>query len=365
MSVKVRPRRKGGFEVHVRVKLVTGQPYEQKKVLRVSKSVAQRWGEERERYLLLHGAPTPKKEVPTLEEFAPRFLQEYAVANRQKPSVVAAKESILRIHLVPELGDKRLDEIRNDDIQRLKGYLQDRARKTVNNVLTVLSVLLKKAVEWEVIDRTPCTIKLLQVPKASVGCHDPEDYERLVRASQELGTCSELVVLLGGEAGLRLGEITALEWADVDFDTGKLCVQRADWNGHVTAPKGGRVRYVPMTNRLAEALRAQRRREGRVLSDVQGRGISRKMVSDNVRRSANQAGLQRKGVHVLRHTFCSRLAMKGAAARTIQELAGHQDLTTTQRYMHVNRGALDDAIRLLESPVRTTSRGDIVETAMM
>jgi site-specific recombinase XerD len=40
------------------------------------------------------------------------------------------------------------------------------------------------------------------------------------------------------------------------------------------------------------------------------------------------------GVHILRHTFCSHLAMRGAPARAIQELAGHQDLATTQRYMH-------------------------------
>jgi site-specific recombinase XerD len=54
------------------------------------------------------------------------------------------------------------------------------------------------------------------------------------------------------------------------------------------------------------------------------------------------------GVHVLRHTFCSHLAMKGAATRAIQELAGHQDLTTTQRYMHLSPSAIEGAIRLLD-----------------
>ena len=49
--------------------------------------------------------------------------------------------------------------------------------------------------------------------------------------------------------------------------------------------------------------------------------------------------------------FCSRLAMKGAPARAIQELAGHADLSMTQRYMHLSPAALDAAIRLLEEPV--------------
>lgn len=56
------------------------------------------------------------------------------------------------------------------------------------------------------------------------------------------------------------------------------------------------------------------------------------------------------GVHILRHSFCSHLAMRGAPARAIQELAGHKDLAMTQRYMHLSPAALDAAIRLLEEP---------------
>ena len=57
------------------------------------------------------------------------------------------------------------------------------------------------------------------------------------------------------------------------------------------------------------------------------------------------------GIHILRHTLCSHLAMRGAPARAVQELAGHQDLGTTQRYMHLSPAAIDAAIRLLESGV--------------
>ena len=49
----------------------------------------------------------------------------------------------------------------------------------------------------------------------------------------------------GGEAGLRCGEIMALDWGDVDLGKRQLCVQRSDWKGHVTATKGGRLRYGP------------------------------------------------------------------------------------------------------------------------
>ena len=127
-------------------------------------------------------------------------------------SGIASKDSILRIHLVPQFGAKKLDAITTEDVQALKHHLVDRSNKTTNNVLTVLNTLLKKAVEWDVIERMPCTIRL---------------------------SC---------------GEIIALEWTDVDLRKRQLCVQRADWHGHVSTPKSGRLRYVPMTARLTAAV---------------------------------------------------------------------------------------------------------------
>jgi hypothetical protein len=76
--------------------------------------------------LLQHGPAQPKKEVPTLEEFASRFLNGHARANRQKPSGIAAKKTILEVHLVPLLGSTRLDQITNEEVQRLKRRLGKR-----------------------------------------------------------------------------------------------------------------------------------------------------------------------------------------------------------------------------------------------
>jgi len=107
--------------------------------------------------------------VATLETFAPRFVDGHARANRHKPSGINSIESILKWHLIPTLGPKRLDAITNEQVQRLKLALVERAPKTVNNVLTVLSTLLKRAVEWGELQRLPCTIKLLPNPKKTMG----------------------------------------------------------------------------------------------------------------------------------------------------------------------------------------------------
>jgi len=106
--------------------------------------------------------------------------------------------------------------------------------------------------------------------------------------------------------------------------------------------------------------------------DKQGQPFTQKVVQVTMRRVARRANVK-PGVHILRHTLCSHLAMRGAPARAIQELAGHQDLQTTQQYMHLSPAALDAAIRLLDEPPArpaeaghydsTRGRGEMLEAA--
>ena len=365
MSVTVRPYRRGGWEVDIHVILSDGKRVRERKRKAIpSKSAARRWGQTRERDLLMSGLPKVRKEVPTLEAFVGRFLDGYARADRHKPSGVAAKETILRVHLVPLFGRRKLDAITNEDVQRLKRCLHQKSPKTVNNVLTTLNKLLKVAVEWKVIGALPCTIRLLSIPASEATFHDFDEYERLVTAAQAVDANAHLLVLLGGEAGMRCGEMMALEGRDVDLKRGQLTIRHSEWKGHVTTPKGGRHREVPLTRRLASALRQRRHLRGRrvLVEPRTGASLTQKMVQDRVRWAARRANLEHEGVHILRHTFCSHLAMRGAPARAIQKLAGHQDLSTTQRYMHLSPAAVRGAIELLNQPAPSYATGDIAET---
>lgn len=353
----------------VMILLPNGQRHRERRVLTHSKSAAQRWGQDRERHLLQHGPPREHKEALTLEQFAPGFLDGYARANRHKPSGIAQKDVVIRVHLLPQLGAKRLDAITNEDVQRLKQHLRSKAVKTVNNVLTVLSKMLKVAIEWGAIERMPCTVRLLKTGEGSIRFWDFEEFERLVEAAGRVDPRALVAVLLGGEAGLRAGEIRALERTDIDFVKRQLRVERSEWRGEVTTTKGNRVRYVPLTIRLARVLQEHRHLKGAgILCEPDGKPISANSLSYLVERAARAAGLAtgRKpkgaGPHVLRHTFCSHLAMRGAPAKAIQELAGHRDLMTTTRYMHLSPAAIENAIRLLDQPAIASARGNIVAT---
>ena len=105
-----------------------------------------------------------------------------------------------------------------------------------------------------------------------------------------------------------------------------------------------------MTTRLAAALQAIRHLRGpRMLYQRNGEPVSENTLRSGMRRAERAVGLPVTcHIHRLRHTFCSHLAMRGAPAKAIQELAGHADLSTTMRYMHPVAGVAHQAIRLLE-----------------
>jgi len=95
-----------------------------------------------------------------------------------------------------------------------------------------------------------------------MGFHDFDQFERLLTVARKRRTDAYLMVLAGGDAGLRLGEIVALEWRDIDLAERRLTVERSDWLGHVTVPNGGRSRQLPLTQRLTAALKGARHLRG-------------------------------------------------------------------------------------------------------
>ena len=122
-------------------------------------------------------------------------------------------------------------------------------------------------------------------------CDAADQLERLVEASAREPQ-AHLVVLLGGEAGLRRGEMIGLEWTDVNLTKRQLCVARS--GGHVSAPKGGRIRYVPLTKRLAAALQAARHVRGpRVLCDEAGKPLTQKVVQVMMLHALESGGARR------------------------------------------------------------------------
>jgi integrase len=302
--------------------------------------------------------PPEPKTMPTVAEFAEEFLNTYVLVNN-KPSEQAAKRSIFTHHIVPALGRLPLDRV-GYEVEPFKAVLKkkDLGAKRINNILAVVSKMLNYALERGVIERGG-KVRLLKLPPSKYDFLDLDEYGRLLQAAASDSLWST-AILCAGEAGLRMGEIIALEWADLDFPAGHLTVERSDWLGLVGTTKGGRARTVPMTERLKGALEELRhhRRGPRVFTTKDGKPITRNHMKTPLWQACRQAGLREIGWHALRHTFCSHLALQGAVPKAIQELAGHTAMAVTMRYMHLAPAALRDAIALLDKRTRLPVHGN-------
>lgn len=142
-----------------------------------------------------------------------------------------------------------------------------------------------------------------------------------------------LIELLYG-SGLRVGEAEGLQWGDIDLEQGLVLVRHG---------KGGKQRKVPIGPPAVDALDAIRddpSSEDPVFRNQRGGRLSQRSMRRIVRQCGLAAGLGGLHPHAMRHSFATHLLDNGADLRGIQELLGHANLSTTQRYAHVSTQSL-------------------------
>jgi integrase len=302
---------------------------------------------------------TPPKEVPTVRDYSEIFLSGYAAAH--KPSELASKKQILNAHILKWFGETRVDEIDQAELDQFRAALlkdrkgKNRSRKTVNNITTVLSSLLRYAAKNGARPAVDLDFAIKEDESELVALR-PAQVELLLGAAAGDDRYT-VAILLGVDAGLRVGEMRGLEWWDIDELKRMVSVAREiDPRNNVTAPKNRRRRSVPVTPRLWEALQALPRQGDNVLATrlatrarEAGGPIGYYAMRDRLHALYVAASVPAppKPWHCLRHTFCTELARRGVPMHVIAELAGHESLETTRRYVHATEDDRRDAITVL------------------
>lgn len=284
----------------------------------------------------------------TFANFAEEWFETYVRTNN-RPSEQRAKRMKLDNHLLPYFGSRPIATIGEQDVERFKKAKleQGLSAKSVNNALTVLRKCLQTAHEWGALPRVP-RFQWLRVAPQRFDFLTKEEAGRLLEASRPDGVWGEMV-LCGLRTGMRVGELLALAWQDVDFERHTLTVQRAILCGIVDAPKNNRTRTIPLTTDL-EACLVRRRSEGIVFPNDFGRHHTYSAAVCALHRAQQRAGLRGFGWHALRHTFASQLVTAGVSLRAVQELLGHSTIQMTMRYSHLAPSALRDAVAVLVDP---------------
>jgi integrase len=292
---------------------------------------------------VLNPPPPPRPLLPTFAEwFTGRFWEEWVIGSKNKPSERAAKRSIYQHHLGPFFGAMRLDAIDTGVVARFRAGLIQRpegtrplSEKRINNILAVLSKALHYAARVRLIGHVP-EIGVLRVERPEIVAWEIEEYARILVAAKREGIEWYVASCLAGEAGLRIGEVRGLRWAeDVDLVAGTITVSQQEHKGEVGTPKGRTRRTIPMTERLLDALRSLPVvRTGRVVLP-DGEALTDGRTTHAIYRICRRAGLPERAWHTLRHAFGTHAAMFGVNPWRLQTWMGHKRIDETMRYVHV------------------------------
>lgn len=284
--------------------------------------------------------------VMNVEELGTGFIDHAEVVVGRKRTTVQDYRSILRRHLGPAFGHRRIGAVTGADVARyvVVKRAAGLAPKTVANHLLLLHAMFEFARRRDLVLRNPVDRAERPVvrPSDDVRYLSREELKRLAAAYPEdpVGRQDGRLILVAAMTGLRQGELLALRWGDVDEGASLLRVRRSYTRGAFSTPKSRRgTRMVPLAPIVADLLKEQlRATSGGGEEDlVFAHPLTGRVLDASGLRKRFKAALQRASVrdvrfHDLRHTYGTQMAAAGTPLRLLQEWMGHRDYKTTSVY---------------------------------
>jgi integrase len=270
-----------------------------------------------------------------------RYLQSWMIDYGPSiaPGTRVAYEGHIRLYINPLLGSLRVGDLTHEDVRRLVRHVLDTGKRpaTVHRVVATLRSALAQAVSDRTIPDNPAAnLRLPRIVREPIPAMSRQDVLCL-REAVRGDTWEALYVLLLG-SGLRIGEACALDWRDVDFETGVLHVRRSK----------SKVRTVPLPRFVQDELAAHRAATTRIGPDDPvftgtrrprrgGSGrLRRDVAHHHWKRLLASRGLRPMRLHDLRHGTATRLLAHGVPMRVIADQLGHANPSLTARlYAHV------------------------------
>ncbi len=280
----------------------------------------------------------PQK-APTLGEYAEEWLDSYARHNC-KESTYTRYTGVVRNYLLSAFGTRSLTEITRDDIKRYLSHLRATTQLTpssLRNILVPLRAMLNHAVDDGVLSSNPAVRMGRMVPQRQHTGQEiipltRDELTLLLSTIQEAAPTYYPLFLCLARTGMRLGEVLALQWGDVDFRGRFIEIRQNYVRGRITRPKNGKTRRVDMSQQLTETLRHLfTKRKAETLQRgwrdmpewVFCSEVGSLLDKENLRkrvfyRCLAKAGLRQVRIHDLRHTYASLLIQQGESLAYIK-----------------------------------------------
>lgn len=273
-----------------------------------------------------------------------------------KPRTFERYRSITTGHLVPRLGDYELEHITPLILQRLIYDLlsggnvvsgKGLATNTVNVIITLMQNSLKGAYAFGLTeDYIADKIKRPKATEKSISCFTVAEQRRIEIFINSEGKDKLYGILICLYTGLRLGELLALEWEDIDFDVGILNINKSCYYGVGATGKYERItdlpktvssrRTIPIPNKILTVLKVLKKRsKSKYVVSNGEKPINMRSYQKTFALLLMQIGVPHKGFHALRHTFATRAIECGMDVKTLSEILGHKNASITlNRYVH-------------------------------
>lgn len=286
-----------------------------------------------------------------------RFLPEHVAL--QKRATQDGYYSLYTNHIAPLLGDLPLAAIDEDRISIFRAELRKRIGvSTTNLVLSKLAKILRFAKKRKLIAVLPNVEKLPAPKPAPKPVFSDAEIAQLSDGAAERSPESLLICLLALDANLRVSEICALEWGDVDLKAGTIVVRHNVYKKEKQTPKGD-IKTIALSKAVRHALTQHRKREpvGPLVlyrrsqhTGWQWEAHTPHSIRHALNGSQERGKVALSGPHLLRHTGLTRLANLGASVYLVQSMARHARIQTTQSYLHMQQCTLSrEAMGLLDA----------------
>lgn len=292
-----------------------------------------------------------------------------------KPSTFSNYISILDKWIIPFMGDKKLSAVGREDVQFFINTLSQHGLSagTVRNIYRVLHTSMKKAIEYDYIYVNPCEgAQLPEIVKKEARLFSLEEQKRLeeVAKSDKNG----FPILLAIYTGMRIGEICALRWTDVDLDNGIICVSqtirrvkccdpgaRTNTEIIVGSTKSRRsARTIPLPDNILRLFKEyQKNNSGEYIFTYHQHPLEPRVLQNRFKVLLKKAGVPDINFHALRHTFATRCIELCFDIKTLSEILGHASAKMTlDRYGHSQiehkRAAMQTLDRLFSYTISRT-----------
>jgi len=286
----------------------------------------------------------------TLAQYVPQWLETYngRTGGGIREATRADYKTMLETYAVPRFGKMRLTAIRPTDLKGFLKALADDELKpnTVRNIFAPVRALLATAAEDGLIRHSPATgIRLATANGSTDDSGEPQvkalTEEQLQALISAIPEAWQLLVKFLAHTGLRIGELVALVWADIDLGEKTVKVSKRIYRGERNTPKSRHgIRTIPLTDALARELfltgRAEKKDEP-VFPSERGTALDQSNIFGRIfKPAAEKAGVPWAGFHTLRHTCATQLFRNGANAKQVQHWLGHHSPSfTLDTYVHL------------------------------